>query len=39
MKETIKNNLDIIIPAVLLAAGGYAAMYGICLFIKFTVGA
>lgn len=39
MKELIKTNLDVIIPAVLVTAAGYAAMIGMCYFIKFTVGA
>lgn len=38
MKETIKNNLDIIIPAVGIVAFGYAAMYGIAFFFKYMVG-
>lgn len=38
MKQLLKNNIDIIIPAVLVVAAGYAAMYGIAFFFKCIVG-
>ena len=37
MKQLLKSNLDIIIPAVSMLAFGYAALYGIAFFFKYLV--